>query len=223
MNLPITDILLAILLLLDICLVSSSRLLHCIRLCAIQGMIIGILPCLTGTGVPHWPVIAMAVISFIVKGIGLPWLLARTMRRCAIKRELEPLVPYGVSLLGILIVCVISFYGCGRSTETLAKGLGLPVVFVTLYTGLFMIMARRKAIVQVIGFLFFENGIGLFGSVMHLENGILTELGILLDVLALTFIMGIAIFSIRREFSHIDADRMNQLSDTFHSLAKPEK
>ena len=223
MSVPVTDSLLAILLLLDICLVSSSRLLHCIRLCALQGMLIGILPLLVCHGTPGWPVIVMAVVSFGVKGIGLPLLLARTMRRCAIKRELEPLVHYGVSLLGVFLVSAISFYACSRSAAAMAHGLGLPVAFITLFTGLFMIMARRKAIVQVIGFLFFENGIGLFGSVMHLENGFLTELGILLDVFALTFIMGIAIFSIRREFSHIDADRMNQLDDSFHSPANIRK
>ena len=49
---------------------------------------------------------------------------------------------------------------------------------------------------------------------MHLEYGFFVELGILLDVLVLVFVMGIAVFQISREFEHIDADRLNLLTDT---------
>ena len=45
------------------------------------------------------------------------------------------------------------------------------------------------------------------------EHPVIVELGILLDVLVLVFIMGITVFQISREFSHIDADRLNQLDD----------
>ena len=46
-----------------------------------------------------------------------------------------------------------------------------------------------------------------------LEYGLLVELGILLDVFVLVFIMGIAVFRISREFQHIDSDRLNKLGD----------
>jgi len=223
MNMSIAEIMLAALLLLDICLVSSSRLLHCIRMCAVQGLIIGILPCVIAmNGHLSAEIIAIAVVSVVVKACFMPWMLARTMRRCGIKRELEPIVNYCFSLVLTLLACVAAFYFCNKSSlvDSTGSKLALPVVFITMFAGLFLIMARRKAIVQVIGFLCFENGIGLFGMMMHLENGLLTEMGILLDVLTLTFIMGIAIFNIRREYSHIDADKMNLLDDNFHPHAE---
>ena len=80
-------------------------------------------------------------------------------------------------------------------------------------TGLFIIIARKKAITQAIGFLVFENGITVFGTCMMLEYGLVVELGILLDVFVLVFVMGIALFHINREFEHIDSDKLNSLGD----------
>ena len=89
-------------------------------------------------------------------------------------------------------------------------------------TGLFIVMARKKAITQAIGFLTFENGISLFGTGLMLECGLVVELGILLDVFALVFIMGIAVLRINREFEHIDADRLNRLGDRVEPEAAVE-
>jgi hydrogenase-4 component E len=49
---------------------------------------------------------------------------------------------------------------------------------------------------------------------MAVECGLLVELGILLDVFALIFIMGIAVLKINRQFEHIDSDKLNLLADT---------
>ena len=91
--------------------------------------------------------------------------------------------------------------------------LAAPVAFTTILTGLFLIVSRKKAITQAIGFLTFENGITAFGAGMALEYGLVVELGILLDVFVLVFVMGIAVFRISREFQHIDSDRLNTLGD----------
>ena len=82
-----------------------------------------------------------------------------------------------------------------------------------LYTGLFLLCSRRKAITQVLGFLVFENGISVFGAGILLEYGLVVELGILLDVFVLVFVLGIAIHQINRTFSSLDTDKMNRLGD----------
>jgi len=81
-------------------------------------------------------------------------------------------------------------------------------------TGCLLISARKKAITQVLGFLVLENGISLFGSALLIEYSLVVELGILLDVLALVFILGIAVFQISRTFASTDTDRLNRLGDT---------
>lgn len=208
------EMLLAFFLLTGLMLASCSRLLHCIRIVVIQGVLLGILPLLThgALATEQWLV---AGINILIKSIVLPWLLVIAMNKAHVRRELEPIVGYCGSLIIALSLIGISFWiGSYLKLPETGNSLIIPVAFSILLTGLFIVMARRKAITQAIGFLTFENGISLFGTGLMVECGIMVELGILLDVFALVFIMGIAVLRINREFEHVDSDRLNQLGDT---------
>ena len=85
-------------------------------------------------------------------------------------------------------------------------------MFTTL-SGLFMIVSRRKALTQVLGYLTMENGVYVFGASLAVREPLLVELGILLDVFVGVFVMGIVIYQINREFDHIDTDRLSVLKD----------
>ena len=76
-----------------------------------------------------------------------------------------------------------------------------------------LIVSRRKALTQVLGYLVMENGIYAFGVGLVPGTPVLVELGILLDVLVAVFVMGITIFHINREFEHLDTSRLTTLSD----------
>ncbi len=202
---------------LNLLLVSSSRLMHCIKLVAAQGILLGLMP-LT---LPHqpgsnpWEYLLVMFLNIIIKGVLLPTLLSYTMRKTDVRRELEPLVGYSLSLLIILgLTGVALWLGSLLPPEPHgASVLAVPAALSTICTGLFLIITRRKAITQVIGFLVFENGVSVFGTGMMIHNGLLVELGLLLDVFALVFIMGIAVFNINRSFQHIDTHSLNALGD----------
>lgn len=213
------EIILACILGVNLFLAASSRLLSCIRGVAIQGFLLALLPLVMwnwSEGMPHLSGILIAGCNLLLKGLLLPYLLATAMRKANVKRELEPFIGYSGSIFILLLAGTGLFWFCGKIAPLPppASLLVLPVAFITMATGLFIIIARRKAITQVIGFLVFENGIAVFGTGMMLEHGLLVELGVLLDVLVLVFIMGIALFQISREFRHIDSDRLNQLDDS---------
>ena len=216
MTMTFPTVFFAVLFVLDILLVTSSRLLHCIRIVALQGVLLGIMPVTLaiGHGDIHWSVM---IINLSLKGIILPCLLYRTMLKAGVKRELEPVIGYSLSAGVVLALILFSFFISGRlslpaGASDLA-GLAVPCSFAVVMTGLFTVIARKKALTQVIGFLVFENGITLFGAAVMREHPLIVELGILLDVLVLVFIMGISVFQISREFSHIDADRLNSLKE----------
>lgn len=215
----LSEIILTAVLLIDLALVASSRMLHCIRLAAAHGMLIGLFPLAMWTmhqkGLPHAEVIIIAVVGVLIKGILLPKLLKHAMLQAKVKRELEPLIGYAGSLAIVLGLSALVFYFWISNGATPAGSpvLAAPVAFSTMITGLFIVMARKKALTQVVGFLFFENGITIFGLGMAVECGLLVELGILLDVLVLVFVMGIAMFHINREFAHIDSDRLILLNE----------
>jgi len=83
----------------------------------------------------------------------------------------------------------------------------------TILTGLLLIVSRRKALTQVVGYLVMENGVYAFGAALAVDEPLLVELGVLLDVLVAVFVMGIAIYHISREFDHIDTDQLSALRD----------
>lgn len=215
----LTEIVLAALLLIDLALVATSRMLPCIKLAAMHGILIGIFPlALWGSkigGMPHTEVLIVAMIGVVVKGMLLPYLLKMAMFHAKVKRELEPLVGYAGSLALVVALSGMAFYFWIRSGVVPPGSplLAAPVAFTSMIAGLFIVIARKKALTQVVGFLIFENGITVFGMGMAVECGLLVELGILLDVLVLVFVMGIAMFHINREFSHIDADRLTHLNE----------
>ena len=83
----------------------------------------------------------------------------------------------------------------------------------TIATGLAIIVSRRKAVTQVVGYLAMENGIYVFGAAFAIREPLLVEMGVLLDVFVAVFVMGIMIHHIGREFDHIDTDRLSVLKD----------
>ncbi len=207
---------LAAFLLTDIMLAASSRLLHCIRIVAAQGLLLGILPLVIRSwSEVHPDQIWISLVNIGIKGVALPLLLILAMKQANVRRELEPCVGYSLSVVAVLGLTGISFWVGAQLPPPVEAGvrLAMPVAFSTMLTGLFMVMARRKAITQAIGFLIFENGITLFGTGLMIEYGLVVELGILLDVFVLVFVMGIALFQINQEFEHIDADKLNRLGD----------
>lgn len=210
----LTETLMAVFLLTSLMLAASSRLLHCIRIVSVQGIILGILPFLLETDGFDGGMIWVALLNIGIKAVALPLLLAYAMKKAEIRRELEPFAGYGTSIFVVLCAIAFSFW-IGQKLPLPGNGLKLavPVAFSTMFTGLFLVMARKKAIMQAIGFLSFENGIALFGTGLMLECGIVVELGILLDIFTLIFIMGIVMLRIKSEFAHLDSNLLNHLGD----------
>ena len=79
--------------------------------------------------------------------------------------------------------------------------------------GFLVLVSRRQAVTQVVGYLMLENGVFIFGQTLVEEIPFAVELGILLDLLVGVFVMGIAIYHISREFEHIDTELLSSLKD----------
>ena len=82
----------------------------------------------------------------------------------------------------------------------------VPASLSTVWTGFLMLTTRRKAIMQVLGYLLLENGIFLFGLLLLEAMPFLVEAGVLLDLFTGVFVMGIIIHHISREFTSISTE-----------------
>jgi hydrogenase-4 component E len=209
------DPVLVFVVLVNLTLLGLSRLAACVRLSGAQGMALGLLPLLVATHGIGVRLVLFALVFFVMKGIVFPQLLLRAIRTADVRHEVEPIVGYaGSTMLGILILA-LSFALASRFElpRPAASPLVLPLALATILIGLLLIVSRRKALMQVVGYLVLENGIFIFGVALAQEQPLLVEMGILLDVFVAVFVMGIAIFHISREFDHIDVDQLSALKD----------
>jgi len=199
----------------SVLLLGSSRLTRCIRLVAFQGVLLAALTIAAHANEITLRVVMLAALILALKGAAFPWLLSRVLRGAEVRREIEPMVSYMLSMAAGTFGLVLSFWLSARlplptlPTSTLV----VPVALFTTLVGLFLIVSRRTALMQVLAYLVLENGIYTFGVGVVEGMPMIVELGILLDVFVAVFVMGIAIFHINREFDHIDADQLTMLRD----------
>jgi hydrogenase-4 component E len=215
---------LVILMLTNLWLLGSSRLLSCIAAVSVQGVLLGVLPLVIRIDAPLWRLLLQAGASMGLKGIAFPLLLLRAVRSVDARREVVPLVGYSASLLIGVGLLAASLYtglrlplpGAAAAVSSWHSGpvLLVPAAIFTALTGLFVIVGRRSAIVQALGYLAMESGIAAFGMAIAEQEPLLVEMGTLLDAFVAVFVMGITIFHINREFDHIDSDRLSNLRDS---------
>lgn len=212
---PWIDTVLVLVVLLNFWLLGSSRLAACIRCVALQGILLGVFTMLAHAEGSLVRAGLLATASIVVKGIAFPLLLVRALREADVRREIEPYVGYSLSILVGLAALVLSLWLSARLPlpHPTPSSLIVPVALFTSLVGLLVIISRKKALTQVLGYLVLENGIYAFGVGLVQQTPLLVELGVLLDLLVAVFVMGIAIFHINRQFDHIDTDRLVLLKD----------
>ena len=137
------------------------------------------------------------------------------MRQVAITREVEPSIGLLPSLLlGALATALAVVFG-GRLplAETRLAPLLVPASMATIVTGFILLVTRRKALSQVLGYLVLENGIFLFGLLLVHAMPFLVEAGVLLDIFVGIFVSTIIIHHINREFASLDTRRLSLLKE----------
>jgi hydrogenase-4 component E len=88
---------------------------------------------------------------------------------------------------------------------------GLPLAMGLVFVSLFVIVSRKKALTQVIGFLMLENGIALLALLGTYGIPLIVELGVFLDALMGFLVMQIFVYQIHDTFESIDVDQLKRL------------
>jgi hydrogenase-4 component E len=205
----------ALLVITDLLLLGSSRLRSCITIAALQGAVVSLLPVLLHGDEGWVRAWSLTVGSMLLKGGVFPWLLRRVLRESGVRREVEPFVGHTLSVLvGVAALAFAVWVDARLALPASATGhapLLIPAGLATLLVGLFLIVSRRTAVTQVLGYLVVENGIYAVGVALVGGVPLLVELGVLMDIFVAVFIMSIAAYHISREFDHIDVDQLDRL------------
>ena len=209
----LADQLLVLCLLLNFSVLGTSRLAFSVRAVALQGVVLGVLPALVHPF--SWHLVLIVVSIILAKGAVIPMLIMRAIRKADIERDFEPFIGYIPSLLlGALFTALAFIFAARLPLAPEHEGLlFVPASIATLMCGFLVLMGRRKAISQVIGYLLMENGIFIFGLLLADAMPIMVEAGALLDLLVGIFVMGIVINHISREFSTLDTSRLSALRE----------
>jgi hydrogenase-4 component E len=219
----VLDPLLIVVLALNFFALGVGRIRPAIHAVALQGVVLGALLLLVHVlrepnpqpDVQDWLVVGLVVVTTVLKGLVIPSLLFHAMREANIQQEVAPLInPMSSLLLGAVGAAAALVFA---DQLPLAKGdkgsLIVPASLATVWAGFLLLTARRKAIMQVLGYLLLENGIFLFGLLLLRAMPLLVEIGVLLDLFTGVFVMGIIIHHISREFASMSTERLTELKD----------
>jgi hydrogenase-4 component E len=155
----------------------------------------------------------VAALLVLVKGVAISRLLGRMERRFRTERELAPYVNTATSLVvaGLLVLFGYAIMRPVVAASQLPTRTAMPLAMGLVLVSLFVIVSRKKALTQVIGFLMLENGIALLAILGTYGIPLIVELGVFLDALMGFLVMQIAVYRIYETFDTIDVDQLDRL------------
>ena len=161
-------------------------------------------------GEPHLYI--AAIVTFVSKGLLIPMFLRKIVKEMKGARDVEPYIsnPLSLTISGILVAVVYMSLKEGIFVTGFSK-IVLQISIAVILIGLFTMISRRRALMQVIGLLLMENGLFLAGFSLTFGMPIIIELGILFDMLMGAIILGIFTIQIKRTFASANLDKLTTL------------
>ena len=209
------NLLAALLLLLAFAMLAQRRVLTLINLFAAQGFALACSTAIVAFAT-HQPHLYWSVgLTLVLKVMVLPWLLHRLIVRLDVKWDVEGLINIPTTMLLGIVLVVFAFnlaLPISQLANTVTRAtLGIAMASVML--AFLMMITRRKAIPQVIGFLAMENGLFFAATSATYGMPMVVELGIGLDVLVAMLILGVFFFQIREQFDSLDLQHLEKLKE----------
>ncbi|MCZ7564763.1 MAG: formate hydrogenlyase [Burkholderiales bacterium] len=152
-----------------------------------------------------------AAIALVFKAVFIPVALHRIIARLGIHREIETAVGIGLTMLVGIGLVALSMVIMLRVTETAdpltREDLAFALAVVLL--GLLMMVTRRNAVSQVVGFMSLENGL-ILAATGAKGMPLVVEISVAFSVLIAFIVIGIFLFRIRERFDTVDVHALDR-------------
>ena len=158
---------------------------------------------------PH--LLVTAGIALTMKGFIIPAALHRIVRRLGIHREIEEVIGAGPTMLtglGLVALSILLVLPVGPTVSLLARE-DLAFALAVILLGLLMMITRRNAVTQIVGFMSLENGLVLAASGAK-GMPLVVEVSVAFSVLIAFIVFGIFVFRIRERFDTVDVGALDQ-------------
>lgn len=151
--------------------------------------------------------------TIIFKTIAIPLFLKYVIKRNKITREVEPFLPNFISLVIVTVIIITTFLITYAINDPHLNKIYFAIALSALFSGLYIIISRKKLITHVMGFLVMENGVFILSLAVGNEMPMLVNTGILLDLFVSILVLGIFVNKIGDVFNEPDVDQLSQLRD----------
>jgi hydrogenase-4 component E len=152
-----------------------------------------------------------AAIALVVKAAVIPYALRRIVVRLGIHRTIEPVVGIGLTMLaaiGLIALSIMVMLPITAQAGTLARE-DLSFALSVILLGLLMMISRRNAVSQVIGFMSIENGLILAATAAK-GMPLVVEISVAFSILVALIVIGIFLFRIRERFETVDIHLLHE-------------
>jgi len=194
---------------------SSTRIESYIKTLSFQGVLLFLIVLNNHSWTDYLSLAFLAAETLVFKAVIIPVFMTRIVRKNGIFREVEPSIPYFYSLIFTSIVFAagifISFWVIDRMQSLRPVYFGAAVSVII--SGMFLIMTRKKLITHVMCYIMMENGIFLLTLSVIKEMPMIVNLGVLLDIFAAVFILGLFATKINEAFDEMDVKSLSELKD----------
>lgn len=151
-----------------------------------------------------------AAIALVVKASIIPVALHRLVQRLGIHREVETTVGIGVTMLlgvGIFALSIVLMLRVTESFDPLGRQ-DLAFSLAVILLGLLMMVSRRNAVSQVVGFMSMENGLILAATGAR-GMPLVVEISVAFSIIVAFIVIGVFLFRIRERFDSLDVHQLH--------------
>jgi len=148
-----------------------------------------------------------------LKGIIIPVALHKMIVRLGVHRDVEPVVGVGKTLLLGLAFTSLSLMLVLKITASAAESFtreGLALALAIILLGLLMMITRRNAVTQIVGFMSLENGLILAATGAR-GMPLVVEVSVAFSVLIALFVFAVFVFRIRERFDSVDVEALERV------------
>ena len=179
---------------------------------AVQAMLLAIAVAWQAVGQNRPHLFITALLALLLKGIVIPYALKRMMSQLGMQRDVEQVVGAAKSIMLALALTALSFMLVLRVTAKadMFTREGLAISLAVILTGLLMMIVRRNAVTQIVGFMSIENGLILAATGAR-GMPLVVEVSVAFSVLIALFVFGVFVFHMRERFESVDINALEKV------------
>jgi hydrogenase-4 component E len=191
----------------------THRLATAVVVVGIQGLLLTIIATLLAVGVGSSQAFVGAALTAIVRMVLLPLVLWAALNRVQVKVENQPWLPARAMLVIAICLTLVAYVAAGAFPlpGAIPSRQALPIGLALMLIGMFLMIARSKALSQVIALVTIENGIALAALVATAGMPLAVELGLAFDLLIGVTLMGVFAGRISQTFPSSNVEHLREL------------